>query len=55
MIRRRDAAERTLMTEPLETYRGAVYPWHMDRAARKSCAFPDDVVAAGRRLAEAAA
>ena len=42
------------MTEPLETYRGAVYPWHMDRTARKSCAIPAEVVAAGQRLVEAA-
>ena len=42
------------MTEPLETYRGAVYPWYMDRTARKSCAIPDEFVETGQRLLEAA-
>lgn len=43
------------MAEILETYRGAVYPWHMDRGARKACPIPDGIVEAGRRLLDSGA
>ena len=44
------------VAELIETYRGAVYPWHcdhmghMDSKTRKSTAFPADILARGKTM-----